>query len=241
MGHSAANTLLALVRLQPQEPATRVTWVIRAASPGPPLRRRRCRPAAPGAGPRVRPRSAPTPSPCCPRPPSTACARGAARCGSACRPGLHHRAKCRCGSGYRAAGRARHRPSSHWFDRFSSRGGDAGSSSRRRCSSGLWRGVCWQIVGGAVGVDQPELFGRRYRARRGQVMAHRRGYRGRGDIWTLNGGTVSPLCPRTTASGNVTQPAPAGTCPSGSAEPPPEPGHLRVPVQPIRSSVCRSS
>ena len=34
MGHSAANTLLALVRLQRQEPATRVTWVIRAASPG---------------------------------------------------------------------------------------------------------------------------------------------------------------------------------------------------------------
>ncbi|HOQ52884.1 MAG TPA: NAD(P)-binding domain-containing protein, partial [Micropruina sp.] len=33
MGHSAANTLLALVRLQRQEPATRVTWAIRAASP----------------------------------------------------------------------------------------------------------------------------------------------------------------------------------------------------------------
>lgn len=33
MGHSAANTLLALVRLQRQEPATRVSWAIRAASP----------------------------------------------------------------------------------------------------------------------------------------------------------------------------------------------------------------
>ena len=33
MVHSAANTLLALVRLQRQEPATRVTWAIRAASP----------------------------------------------------------------------------------------------------------------------------------------------------------------------------------------------------------------
>jgi hypothetical protein len=33
MGHSAANTLLALVRLQRQEPDTRVTWVVRAASP----------------------------------------------------------------------------------------------------------------------------------------------------------------------------------------------------------------
>ena len=33
MGHSAANTLLALVRLQRQEPATRITWAIRAATP----------------------------------------------------------------------------------------------------------------------------------------------------------------------------------------------------------------
>lgn len=33
MGHSAANTLLALVRLQAQEPATRISWVVRAASP----------------------------------------------------------------------------------------------------------------------------------------------------------------------------------------------------------------
>jgi thioredoxin reductase len=33
MGHSAANTLLALARLQRQEPATRVTWAIRAANP----------------------------------------------------------------------------------------------------------------------------------------------------------------------------------------------------------------
>ena len=33
MGHSAANTLLSLVRLREQEPATRVTWAIRAASP----------------------------------------------------------------------------------------------------------------------------------------------------------------------------------------------------------------
>jgi hypothetical protein len=33
MGHSAANTLLALVRLQRQEPETRIGWVVRAASP----------------------------------------------------------------------------------------------------------------------------------------------------------------------------------------------------------------
>jgi thioredoxin reductase len=33
MGHSAANTLLALVRLQRQEPDTRIGWVVRAASP----------------------------------------------------------------------------------------------------------------------------------------------------------------------------------------------------------------
>jgi thioredoxin reductase len=33
MGHSAANTLLALVRLQRQEPDTRISWVVRAASP----------------------------------------------------------------------------------------------------------------------------------------------------------------------------------------------------------------
>jgi glycine/D-amino acid oxidase-like deaminating enzyme len=33
MGHSAANTLLGLVRLQRQEPATRISWAIRAASP----------------------------------------------------------------------------------------------------------------------------------------------------------------------------------------------------------------
>jgi len=35
------------------------------------------------------------------------------------------------------------------------------------------------------------------------------------------GRVIPPLCPRTTASGNVTQPAPAGTCPSGSAGPAP--------------------
>ena len=35
MGHSAANTLLALalVRLRRQEPDTRISWVVRAASP----------------------------------------------------------------------------------------------------------------------------------------------------------------------------------------------------------------
>ena len=33
MGHSAANTLLALVRLQRQEPDTRISWVVRATSP----------------------------------------------------------------------------------------------------------------------------------------------------------------------------------------------------------------
>jgi len=33
MGHSAANTLLSLVHLREQEPATRITWAIRAASP----------------------------------------------------------------------------------------------------------------------------------------------------------------------------------------------------------------
>ncbi len=33
MGHSAANTLLALTRLQAEEPGTRVTWVIRGRSP----------------------------------------------------------------------------------------------------------------------------------------------------------------------------------------------------------------
>ena len=33
MGHSAANTLLALMKLREQEPATRLTWSIRAASP----------------------------------------------------------------------------------------------------------------------------------------------------------------------------------------------------------------
>ncbi len=33
MGHSAANTLLALVRLRRQEPDTRISWVVRSASP----------------------------------------------------------------------------------------------------------------------------------------------------------------------------------------------------------------
>ena len=33
MGHSAANTLLSLVRLKEQEPATEITWAIRAPSP----------------------------------------------------------------------------------------------------------------------------------------------------------------------------------------------------------------
>ena len=33
MGHSAANTLLALVRLQQEEPGTEVTWAIRGRSP----------------------------------------------------------------------------------------------------------------------------------------------------------------------------------------------------------------
>lgn len=33
MGHSAANTLLSLVRLREQDPATEITWAVRAASP----------------------------------------------------------------------------------------------------------------------------------------------------------------------------------------------------------------